>query len=349
MLILVLLFAAKCLVSAEYYRWENTSYNRVYRQYMEEIGGEYSAEKADYVQREYDISRALVNRREEMEQAYIAREIDKETFEAYLTEYNTAQAKIPVLQDLMERSAYLEGLLSQKGIRASYVFDEGLERYIYQGTDWLLVLFICIFCCRAVLVEFGKTSSKGPIFQLVQSTSRGRLSLYLKKTLLCLLVSAFVYWLFAAADLFFWLRNWEILSTGDLLISLPAYSQASAMWTLGGYGVFTLLSGVLGVFLMVFLCLNLALLLKDTIFVYSVQAVVWIVPYFMTSIGLVFCRYFDFTGLVDTKRIFYISYTVMRGGAGELGFFIFFFVIAVLLTAALSSLSVRQIRRGFVG
>lgn len=346
---LVFLLAAKCFISAGYYQFKDTSYNRLYQQYIAEIGGEYSDEKAEYLQKEYDSAQAVVACYSEIREAYISHEIDKEAFEAYLKEHNVAQAKIPVLKDLTERSSYLKELLVQKGIRASYVFDTGFEKYTGQGVDWLLILFVCLFCCNSLIVEFGRTSSKGSIYELVQSTPLGRMHLYGKKILSNVIVVTIAYWIFFAVDFIAWRENWTLPSSGDLLVSLPAYAQTSENLTFGGYCTLICVSGFLGVLLMSLLCVSVTLLLKDMILIYAVQTMIWVAPYFMQSIGMSFCNYFDLTKLTDTNSLFAVSYSSWWKETEVFGWFSVFFVLCAILTAGLFILSVRQIRKGLRG
>lgn len=50
-LLLALLLIGKCVLSSQAYAWKDTSYNRIYLQYIAEIGGEYSAEKTEYIEK----------------------------------------------------------------------------------------------------------------------------------------------------------------------------------------------------------------------------------------------------------------------------------------------------------
>ena len=343
-LLLALLLIGKCVLSSQAYAWKDTSYNRIYLQYIAEIGGEYSAEKTEYIEKEYREQTRIVRKSEEMEKKFTDGLISPSEYEDYLQQYSAAQAKVEVLLDLKEQSTHLELLYTENGILGAYIFPVGFEKYINQGADWLLMIFICVLCCNTFIVEFGKTSSRGAVISLIQSTSRGRTSLYKTKLLLVGLSVTTVYWLFFIMDYANLSANWLLPDMGELLVSYSDFGNVSAAFTFGGYFALTALSGYFGALLISLICVSVSQLLKEAVFIYAICATVFIVPHFAGRVGVNVCDYFNLTNLINTNALFGMSNRLQW--MGVFGWFTVFFLSCMLLTGTLVSISAKQIQKG---
>ena len=346
-LLLALLLVGKCVISSRTYAWKDTPYNRIYLQYVTEIGGEYSAEKAEYIEKEYREQSIIVRNSEKMEKDFLAGIIGIDEYEAYLQAFSAAQVKVSVLLDLKEQSSHLERLYTEKGVLGSYIFPVGLETYLYQGADWLLMIFICVLCCNTFIIEFGKTSSRGAVISLLQSTPRGRASLY--KTKLCLIVAAVtvVYWTFFIIDYVNLSSDWLLPNASDLLVSYRTFKKAPISFTFGGYFALTACVGFLGALMISLTCVSVAQMTKEPVFVYVICATILIVPHFTESVGVEVCGYFNFTNLVNTNELFLMSNKLQW--MGSFGWLTVFTVSCTLLTGILVLLSAKQIQKGLKG
>ena len=343
-LLLALLLIGKCVLSSQTYAWKDTAYNRIYLQYIAEIGGEYSAEKTEYIEKEYREQTRIVRKSEEMEKKFTDGLISPSEYEDYLQQYSAAQAKVEVLLDLKEQSTHLELLYTENGILGAYIFPVGFEKYINQGADWLLMIFICVLCCNTFIVEFGKTSSRGAVISLIQSTSRGRTSLYKTKLLLVGAAITVTYWAFFIIDCINLSSNWLLPDMGELLVSYSAFGQVPTAFTFGGYFAMTALSGFLGALLIALICVSVSQMLKEPVLIYTVCATVFIVPHFAGRVGVNVCDYFNLTNLINTNALFLMSNRLQW--MGVFGWFTVFFISCMLLTGTLVSISAKQIQKG---
>ena len=346
-LLLALLLIGKCVLSSQTYAWKDTAYNRLYLQYITEIGGEYSAEKDAYIEKEYREQTRIVRKSEEMEKKFTDGVISAAEYDDYLQQYSAAQVKVEVLLDIKEQSAHLEKLYTEKGVLGSYIFPVGFEKYINQDTDWLLMIFICVLCCNTFILEFGKTSSRGAVISLIQSTAMGRTCLYRTKLLLVGLSVTTVYWLFFIMDYANLSANWLLPDMGELLVSYSAFGNVSAAFTFGGYFALTALSGYFGALLISLICVSVSQLLKETVFIYAICATVLVVPHFAEAVGVDVCGYFDLTKLVNANALFGMSNRLHWGG--PFGWFAVFFLSCMLLTGTLVFISAKQIQKGLKG
>lgn len=346
-LLLAVLIIGKCMVSSHVYEWKDTAYNAVYRRYIGEIGGEYSAEKAKYVNDEYELQWQILIQSKEMEEQFSDGLITSDEYNEYLQQCAAAQIKTQVLEELKLQSSHLERLYAEKGVRGSYIFPVGFEKYINQDTDWLLMIFICVLCCNTFIVEFGKTSSRGAVISLIQSTPRGRASLYRTKLLLvCMTVTA-VYGMFYVIDYANLSSNWHLPNMGELLVSYSPFAETPTSLTFGGYFALTAFSGFLGALLISLICVSVSQMLKEPVFVYAICATFLVVPHFAQSVGVETCGYFNLTNLVNTNALFAMSNRLQWMGA--FGWFGIFFISSMLLTGALVWISAKQIQKGLKG
>ena len=342
--LLALLLIGKCMISSQTYAWQDTAYNRLYLQYLSEIEGEYSAEKAEYIEKEYREQSRIVRNSEKMDADFQAGTISLAEYSAYQQALSAAQIKVQVLLDIQQQSNHLERLYTEKGTLGSYIFPVGFEKYAEQRVDWFLLIFACVLCCNTFIIEFGKTSSKGAVITLIQSTPKGRASLYRTKLLLISMAAAAVYWTFFIIDYVNLSSNWHLPGMGELLVSYSPFGKAPTTFTFGGYFALMAFSGFLGALLISFMCVSVSQMLKEPVFIYVVCATVLIVPHFAQSVGVKVCGYFDLTHLVNTNALFLMSNRLQW--MGIFGWFGVFFISSILLIGTLTLISAKQIQKG---
>ncbi len=342
-LLLALLLGLKISSSVQYYAPITSSYDRVYRQYIDEIGGEYTDEKADYINGEYTACASVLGRYNDMQQQFWDGKITKSEYKIFLQDYAMAQAKFLVLTDLKTQSAYLRNIAGQ-GICGWFVYDTGFLKYISQDVDWYLMAFIIILCCDIFAKEYTKTSSRGAVISLIQTTKKGRGRLYLRKLTVSLLSTVPAYIVFKTVDFICLLRNYKLPPNEAPVISVRYLQNAVASTSMQSYFLMTVLLGLAGVMLLSVICLSLSQILKNQIYIYSVAAAVVILPNIIQRVGVTFCQYFDMTQLVNVNYIYKISIDLKISGTyGWLAVFFIFYTAAALGMMYASS---RQVRKG---
>ena len=344
LILFAVLLIGKAFLSSDYFRFADNSINRIYIQYIEEIGGEYTDEKAKYINDKISEMQEITARQKSIEEAYINREITAKEFEIYQSQYGIAEAHLNVLQKLQEQSRYLQRMYQKDGVVGSYIFPTGFEMYEKQGADWLLAIFICLFSINLVLSEFGKTSSKGSVFELVRSTRNGRNRLFAKKLLLGFTASTIAYAAFTAVDMCFLVTRWKIPEASDLVVSMSKYGSVSPSLTFGGYFAANFAAGLAGVMILTLIISSAALLLHETISVYSVSIAVMVIPRFLQVIKLDFAKYLDPTHLFDTDRLFGVS--CGASAKAPSAYYVIFFAVCAALSLALAFIAYKQIYNG---
>ena len=122
-ILLILLALAVGFTLSCYPRNIDHSYSKiVYKDYMEQLSGEYTADKKAFIQSEYERMEKIISEHDEMTEKYKNDIITLEEYDEHNFSYNEAQAKISTVEYLMEKCSY---------------FDEiGGQCYFFYDTDW---------------------------------------------------------------------------------------------------------------------------------------------------------------------------------------------------------------------
>ncbi len=307
-LLLAFLFLIKLFLSSEYYRPDvnEQQYDRIYREYIEKIGGEYTPEKASRLEKEYGRCLETIEMFDVAERDYWSGAISGEYFGRLYESFVEASSKAKVLEDLIGRSEYLKELFETRGIRGYYIYDSGYYKLVSQGTDWLLILFTAVFSCRICLYEFSKGPSGVSTFELLRATPGGRGRLFGVKLSLCVGAAVILWALFRGADLYF---SWSELPA-DMnapLLSMPRYGGSALNLSVVGYLVMSALMSLFGTVLIAVLCFGISALIRRPIPVYTLTAALLLLPFFASSSGIAPASYFDITALYDFDRLYMMS------------------------------------------
>ncbi len=336
---LILLLGAvvviKLFVSAGYYSPEYTRYDDVLREYIYKIGGEYTKEKAQFIKDEYEECLESVDMFDTVEKDYWQGLISDEYFSRLYEQYKESSSKLPVLEDLSERSDYLDNLYSLRGIRGSYLYDSGYYMLVSQGTDFIAIVFIVVFCCRSYICELSP--SGGGVTLISGATERGRAYLFRIKLLSCTLTALLIKILSMIIDVCLFARSYELpKDLSARLLSMPRYGNTAVNFTVGGYLVFCAVLSLIGTAMIAAICLCLTVWLRRALLVYSVSAAAVFIPYFIIRSGVTAAGYIDVAVLSDFDRLYIMSPPF---------WWAIFFPAAALLTVLTVILTDRRVAR----
>ncbi len=340
--VFVIAVILKLFTAADYYSYENYTYMRNYRAYMEVIEGEYNAEKHDYLSAEMAECEEIIAKYSEMEELFITGEFPTNYYLEYTREYSAATAKKTVLEDLIEKADYLAGLYS-RGIVGSFINEIDYSVYLERGTDWTLTVCILLFGVSSFTMERKRTSSSESMMFLIGTTSKGRFGTFIAKYIVSAGYSALMFIIFTVIELVFYAKSLTVPSSGALLISLDGYEDVSSSVTIGQHFVFMMITSFIGVLLMVTFCFLLSYLLKDGNTAYILSALIMLAPGFLESVGVGFFCYFDINKFKDTEALYKLSLELMKTGV-YIPFALAFVIFAglILVMAVFTSRKVRS-------
>ena len=341
-LVLILLIAVKAGDSASYFTPSNSVYNMYRQEYLQKLEGEYSEEKQAYLEKESERLGEIISKESEMATARENGEITDEAYSAYLKERYAADYRQQAVTNLLAKADRLDEKFEMNGVLGSFLYDTGYNKYMSRGADYLLLLFLLLFCSRFYLAEQEKRSTESPMYALVQATRNGRGKLLWKKLLVNFTFVTAAFALFKGIDLYFFLSRYPLPLWDAKLFSISRYGGAPIGMTVRGYFILTLALSYVGVLLLSLLAFLAAVRLKRTVITYAAEAAVLFIPHFVVLSGQRIGNYIDPTQLHDTDRL-------LRYSLGHYGSFTMaavFFTVALLLTAVYFVFSVRRVKKG---
>lgn len=320
------LFAAvvilKCINANKYYAPDTSSYARAYRSYMEVIKGEYSDEKAEYLQSEYSTCVEILSKYNENSIAFYTGKLTKDDYLQYCTEFASAQGKYEVLNDLLAKTQYLKSL-QQKGITGSYFNELDYKRFAFRGTDWYIVLLLWLIGISTFAIERSRTSSSFPPMMLIRTTPKGRKKILRIKYGFTVFYAIMAYVILKGIDIFYYYKNLEVPPSDTLLISLNTYRNAGSTVTILQHSHIMLLLGLLGALIISLVCLLISFFAKSNLTACVISAFILFAPSLLQLAGIELCQYFEAIKVIDTEGLYRLSLGSMLGG--KYGFMILVF------------------------
>lgn len=185
----------------------------VYRDFLAQLEGEYSAEKdADIQDIRFEIDEIL-QRKEQIAAAYREGEIDERTYESFMEQYWDSYVIDREFEKVEAQNEYLKQLQAE-GKTGWFLYDTGFSILFGGSADWLFCLFLFLLTHWLFLDE---NSLK--ITSILKTTRNGRTSFFLQKIGFALVLGALSAVLFSAVD---WIMMTACLPSSAL--QAPAYS-----------------------------------------------------------------------------------------------------------------------------
>ncbi|MBE6551484.1 MAG: hypothetical protein E7665_05040 [Ruminococcaceae bacterium] len=341
-LALILLFVLKIVTSVNYYNFKEYTADRIYKQYIDQIGGPYTEEKEAFIREEYKRCNEIAAKKDEMDALFWEDKIDHKEYQEFMIEHLTTESQLKALNELSNLCSYFKMMYNEHGVYGSFLYTTGYEAFAQQGVDWILLVFICIFACRMYLSEYTTTASGSSMYTLIQTTEKGRLCLF-KNKLFILTVTSIVLWIiFKAIDFTCLLTSYEMPDMSAYLFSMRAYMNSFVHENILTHIIVITLMSLIGTISFTLIFLSLGTMLKKSLLVYSVSAMIIAVPYVIVNLGTEVFGLFDITQLYDTDRLYRLSLDIFSSPLWAFIFIVFLGAGSILLTM----FSAKRIRRG---
>lgn len=307
--------------------------------YAERFGGVMTDEKAAALNAEYDYAVGITN--EELRQAnmvaYAMGEMSGDDYYAYQLEYAKASASLPVLSEEVAHVGYLQAKAAETGLAIVYFFDGGYVDFFNRALDLPLYLLVLLGLSAVFAKEYAGDSSKGGFIQILRITKNGRTPVFVRKLAWAAIYSCGLTLAFAMLDLFLLWRGEGLPALSAPLVSMERYADVASGITVGGYLVLCVALRTLGALVLALLTTTLSCLLKNTKLVLALTAAITLLPYALYYFGIKLARYFDFTELLSSDRLWLTSWE-----QGSVALLVGFAAVAVAITAGLTAVSYRK-------
>ncbi len=164
----------------------------VYQHYMSELEGNYSVEKKNYVNAEYEKFQNLLCNEEKYELAYNNGELDGDEYRSLLDDIKTAKYRIETLEYVVEKTNYFDNSENQ----AEYFYDTELNDYVGNlGFNIIAMIVILLIIIPMYTDDFYSGT-----VSMIKSSKNGRKVLFFSRLKITMVISTVVYVLFAATE-----------------------------------------------------------------------------------------------------------------------------------------------------
>lgn len=341
---LAVLLIAKVITSSAYFTDTENTYERIYRTYISEIEGVYTDQKAKYIDKALSEYRNTISRMSYMEERYYDGKISDEEFNEFMIEYSTASAAINPLSDIRSWGQYLQRLYKYEGIEGSYFYEDDFLHYTSKGVDLLLLAFVAMLGCNAYVKEYGKTSSRGSVSQILSVTKKGRMYTFGVKLAIVMAFSALAWILFEGVDMFFFLQRFELPSLDYVLVSSQSYKNAPIFFTLGNYLVIKEILSFFGTLCIGALCFALSQLMRDFTLVFTWATACLLIPNVIYNAGATVGGYVDITMAYNVDGL--LRFSLGLSTEKPMLWFVIFMSSVTMLAIAGGLVAARRIIRG---
>lgn len=341
-LLFLLLIVIKVIWSVSYYRPVNNQYDVYRREYLNEISGPYTPEKRAFLEEESNRLAEYNTRESTMKEAYRKGSIDYAEYGKFLHDQVAASYRLDVIAELLKDTEYLEREYARSGVVGSYVYDPGYLKLFNAPVDYILLVFLLVFCGSFYLLETETRGSLYPAYFLIQTTKNGRIKLFRCKLAANQVAAAAAFGVFKGIDLIVLNFRYPLPEQNALLLSLRQYQDAPLGITIGSYLALTVLGSFFGTQILSLIIMLVPIQIKKSLPAFLCSASLLFVPHFIRLSGQPAGDYLDLTRCekVDALFCLYVSHMYVP--------LCIFCALTVVMTVFLLTNSYWKIKKGIV-
>lgn len=183
----------------------NGYHKSVYENYMNEMEGEYSIEKKEYINSEYQKFQAIMDDEQKNEIAFNNGKIDGKDYHSIINEEKKAQYRIATVKYIVEKTEYYDSLDKS----AQYFYDIEISDYI----ENLRFNVIPIIVILLIVVPMYTDDIYAGTLAMIKSSKNGRMILLKSRLNISLLISLLICILFAFVE---FVTKYIIFDLGNL-------------------------------------------------------------------------------------------------------------------------------------
>lgn len=159
----------------------------LYQDYMEQLYGEFTPEKLEFVLEEKKYIANILSKETSMRIEYELGNIDENTYRQYQKEFFYCSERSTAINKVYSHTLYLEKAASYNEFIPIYFYDIGLAKLFDTGLDPYIIITIFILCGSIFRPEYIQTSSSSSCCNIIRTTQKGRRHSYYSKYILCIL------------------------------------------------------------------------------------------------------------------------------------------------------------------
>ena len=308
--VLLLLFLAVVFkLSAAYVQFDsqNTYSLMLYSHYIDEVQGEQTDEKREYIENEIERIENILDEFLQKKQEFYSGNLSYDQYSMVLEEYNLASSSEEVAERVMFHSEYLDWLANHRNVNAHYLYDIDWIRLFEVGSDVILIALLAYLSSGVFSDEYTKLSGEGNRMLMISATKKGRTNLYRHKLSFSLLLSLIITLLFNVMDGFCIVRNFNLPNGESPLLSLELFGGIEYSGTIHQFIATTLVIQLFVAVIVSGIVALLGALIKNKLYTLLSSFSLLFVPLLFKKIGLVQFAHYDITNGFDAEQLWLLA------------------------------------------
>ena len=307
-----LLIAGKCLifiiiallikigVTENYMTYQSSVSDELYKEYMFMLEGEWSQEKADYIDDERAAINAVLLVENEMEAKYAAGEIGFYDYNDYRKELYDAKVRDSIFTRVENHESYILKLRNHN-TEAHFVYATGWNAMYSQTFDFILYGLLLTMMVFIFTVEFNG------MLPIVRATRNGRTKIFITKYALAVSLAIVISALFAYVDFCKMIELYDFTAGSSPAQSLALWSGLPVPLSLRGIFILYECIKVAGFILLSILVVSISVITRKAIYSMAMTLLLTVVPFVLSCFGFGFAKYLDFTYLLNGSQYLVMS------------------------------------------
>ncbi len=341
-ILLVLLTVLKVGSAMETFTPIESTSDKVYYAYLTRLEGPLTKEKLLSLAEERREIGEIIGNADKVERDFMLGRISDDAYWAFQESYEEAKLRSEYLTLIEDRRDYLLAL-HDEGREAWFVYDFGWERLFDTGTDWLLLIALCVTLSGVFAVEYKSGDTSDGFARILKTTAKGRGRTFGAKLAVTALFTATISVLYGVIDMAVIVSRYALPAAEAPLISLTAFGDYDGGMTVAQYiplyiGVRLLFGLLLG-----FFAAALSAFLKRQVTTLFGAASLILIPAVLSGVGFGFARYVNYLDFLAATPLISHSFGVDLFG-GDYGLL----VVTALAVASVVGALLWRAWRNFV-
>lgn len=341
--VLLLLFLAVVFkLSAAYVQFDsqNTYSLMLYSRYIDEVQGEQTDEKREYIESELKRIESILDEFPQKKQEFYSGNLSYDQYSMVLEEYNLASSSEEVAERVMFHSEYLDWLADHRNVNAHYLYDIDWIRLFEVGSDVILIALLAYLSAGVFSDEYTKLSGEGNRMLMISATKKGRTNLYRHKLSFSLLISLIITLLFNSVDGLCIVQNFNLPNGESPLLSLERFGDIEYSGSIYQFITTTWVIQLFVALIVAGIVALLGALIKNKLYTLLSSFSLLFIPYLFKKIGLSQFAYFDISNGFDAEQLWLLA--SKQDVLKDYTYILLYFIVLLSIFAALLLITYRR-------
>lgn len=250
--------------------------DEIYNEYIEELKGELTSKKEEYILTEWNTINDNISKSEEMELLYVSGEISRDEYAKFNDNYMYASSHISSINKVMEDYTYINEIYEKTDSRIKAEFiNNRYWNYFFDSASvgWFPILLIIIISIYSSSVE----QSAG-MWRIINAAYNGKAKMLGIKMLVSALVGAVISFTFAVAEYLIYAQFFDMPQLDAPIQSIQMFGNLAVDISIGTMVMLIVIWRTIAGAAIALVSLLMAVLIRKDIISLTIMLVVTFIP-----------------------------------------------------------------------